>query len=798
VSVLDMIDRSAHKDTATSTERVPARASHGVAIATGLYAAALLLMFGDVLFTRTWVLSKAGEDISGFFLHWEQFAARELGAGHVPLWNPHMFSGAAVFGNKQPAVAYPLTWLSIVLPVTVAVNLGIVLHFLVGAVGTFLWTRRRGLHPAASFLGGFVFTFCAPHFLQVYRGHLPNLRTLVWAPWILLAIDGVLDSGTLDWVLLGTAAVALQILAGHVQETYYTALIAGVYALLRWPRSPHRGRAALGLATMYAGAAALAAVQLGAGVSAVSESVRTRVSWAFAASFAFPPENLVTAVLPGLFGDMDAAPYWGRWTLSEMSFFVGCVPVLLAVYGAVAGTRERRRFATVMALIAIMLACGRYTPLFGILYAWLPGFASFRGTTKFTFLAALFVSMLTAIGFDVLLRRREVERWPAVVAFAAAALLLVAGIAVLVSARAGADGAWPRIMTAIQLPDDELSFRYYPVERGGDFDARAGVQAARSLLIAGATFLVAGALWLAVRRRRAWAYAIAVLGCVELLVYGRHMRPSFDAAEQFRLAEGVARFLQTAGARDARVLCTEPYIAMSAGTYDLWGGDDPMVLRRYAEFIAFTQDVGLDDLETAYVTDVVRLYGLLRLRYLLYVEGGSFRAVVTPLSELPHATLVSTWQVVADRDQRLSIMENQSFDPRRIVLLESEPVPAPAVVSEPGSATLYSVSSDEVDVRVDTPTAAILVIGDNYSAGWTAVALPESIQRTYTVMPADQILRAIPLAGGHHHFRLVYRPRGFVVGLWVTIAAVAVYALVAVATVRRRFAFPASAARRPW
>jgi hypothetical protein len=67
-------------------------------------------------------------------------------------------------------------------------------------------------------------------------------------------------------------------------------------------------------------------VQLGAGLAAVTESLRTGLRFEIARTFAFPPENLVTLVVPGIFGDMVRTPYWGRWTLSETSLFVGVPP----------------------------------------------------------------------------------------------------------------------------------------------------------------------------------------------------------------------------------------------------------------------------------------------------------------------------------------------------------------------------------------------------------------------------------------------------------------------------------------
>ena len=52
-----------------------------------------------------------------------------------------------------------------------------------------------------------------------------------------------------------------------------------------------------------------------------------------------------------------------------------------------------------------MPALGGHTPLFRWLYLYAPGFNKFRGWSKFTFPAILFLIMLAAVGFDRMLRR---------------------------------------------------------------------------------------------------------------------------------------------------------------------------------------------------------------------------------------------------------------------------------------------------------------------------------------------------------------------------------------------------------
>ena len=82
-----------------------------------------------------------------------------------------------------------------------------------------------------------------------------------------------------------------------------------------------------------------------------------------------------------------------------------------------------------------------------------------------------------------------------------------------------------------------------------------------------------------------------------------------------------------------------------------------------------------------------------------------------------------------------------------------------------------------MEITAEAPKNAILLITDTYSKHWHATALAGSSQQKYEIMPGDYLLRAIPLAAGTHRLRLEYRLSGFVAGAWISLAAVAFYAV---------------------
>ena len=191
-----------------------------------------------------WVLGSPGSDLLNQFVAWRQFAADSLRSGHIPLWNPYTFSGEPFLGGFQSAVLYPPNLLFLILPLARAINLSIAGHLAWLGLGMGRWARSRGFHPLAAALVGFAVPLSGPVFPHVYAGHLPNLCTMAWAPWILLCLEEWHRGGRGAALLWACAAACMQLLAGHVQYAFYTAVAAGLAALVRAVANPAERRRA--------------------------------------------------------------------------------------------------------------------------------------------------------------------------------------------------------------------------------------------------------------------------------------------------------------------------------------------------------------------------------------------------------------------------------------------------------------------------------------------------------------------------------------------------------------------------
>jgi hypothetical protein len=301
-----------------------------------------------------------------------------------------------------------------------------------------------------------------------------------------------------------------------------------------------------------------------------------------------------------------------------------------------------------------------------------------------------------------------------------------------------------------------------PIESWADPEA-AQRQAAGSARSAGcaaaACAVVAMLLWWS--RRSGWApLLLGALGVLELAGFAWMARGTFD------LSPAALRPLETFYGRrsgDYRVHnTTSPNSAMSLGVRDIWGRD-AAASARYTRYVAFTQGSAATDARAPFL-DLWRVdpsYRMLRLAYVLRDDGDAVRVLMEQPNPLPRLLLIGDYVVRSPPDEMLETLTSASWDPAKTVILEAEPDPVPARGVAQGSARVLDEGTDRLTIEADLPAAALLLVTDAYSVDWHARALPGSVQPAYRVVPANYVLRGVPLSAGRHRLELWYAPPYF-------------------------------------
>jgi hypothetical protein len=686
------------------------------------------------------------------FIGWRQFAFGELRKGHLALWDPRLFCGTPFFGDFQSAILYPPNWLFLVLPLPFALNLNIVLHVFLAGWFTSLWILKRGSHPLSALMAAFMFMFGGAYFLHIVPGHLPNLCAMVWIPLVFLAVDAYRKERAIRWILLGMAAFTLQIFSGHIQYTYYTGMVVGLYAALTLTGMEKKFSFLSGIVVMGAGAGLLAAFQILVGWDAAWDSLRgQRLPIGIVDIADMTPERLWCLLMPNFFGSWQN--YWGGGFYWEGATFVSLTAFVLALYAFKISPDPQKKVFGGISLFLVVLAVGTRTPLFILFYKYFPLFGSFRGVSKVNILITLFLGALAAMAMDEILKDPQKLR----------GLAKITGI-----------GGMIIFFIAFAF---ELGPHLSRGKLFGVFQAHDG-QMMGSLVLCGILLGLLSLLSLFAQKRPALRYGFVILPCLELFWFAHQNLPSLDYRALLEKVSLIQKtYQQDPG--DYRVLIGDQ-TALETSALDIWG-EDPVIPARYAAFMALTQhcDPNWDFLQKFNFRAFPPAMGLLRLRYIFMDEGDHYTVQRTGLKEAPRAFLTDHWEVLGKEEifQRVS---GQGFDPLKGVLLESLPGLNPQDGKLKSRLSLRDLSTDQIEVEVELSKPAILIITDNYSKDWKTKSLVLQNQTAYPVFPANGFQRGIPLSEGSHHFLLEYRPALFDIGKWVSILAWAVFLILLV------------------
>lgn len=387
------------------------------------------------------------------------FSGQLLRSGHLPLWNPFIWSGSPLLGGLNAGSLYPGTLLFAVMPAAAAWVANLLLVYWTGGLGLYALARQYGVRPLAALLGGLTYAFAGTMSSQIV--HLGVVQGMGLMPLVVLA------QLRLSWALLGTGPegrprpagspwpwlVLLSVLVGCIfltgeprsmAEAEVVAAVVFAWLVLR----PYRGAVPVAARLRYAGATALAAVwgaalgavQLLPGLRFIGSSQRASLGYAFFASGSLHPSWSVLMLVPDLFGGdgvLHQPTYFNSYNLPEVTGYVGLLPLAAFVALATVSLGRRRDprssdWGLWLALVVLgtLLAFGQYTWL-GPVFGHIPFFDKVRLQSRNIGITDLALAVLLAFWADRLLARRATaesggwRRWAAIAPVAAAGLLCV-------------------------------------------------------------------------------------------------------------------------------------------------------------------------------------------------------------------------------------------------------------------------------------------------------------------------------------------------------------------------------------
>jgi len=297
----------------------------------------------------------------------------DLRAGHLPLWDPYLWSGSPLLAGFAAGAAYPATWLFAVLPHVGAWVVGQVASVVVAGSGMLVLLRGQGRSHLAAGLGAAAFSFGG--FMAAQSVHIDLVEAGGWLVWAFVALDRIgrerHDRAVLGWVALLGVALGLMVLSGAAEPILDGGVALVVYGL--WVLWRNRGRRLRVLVAMAGGGVLgglVSAAQLLPGSLLQAQSQRGLQSYWYFTSGSMNKSLTVLLLDPLLLGSAHSVPlsYVGTFNLEEISGYVG----IMAVMGALGLLAKRHRrhpessqwwIWYVIAVVGLLLVWGGFTPL---------------------------------------------------------------------------------------------------------------------------------------------------------------------------------------------------------------------------------------------------------------------------------------------------------------------------------------------------------------------------------------------------------------------------------------------------
>lgn len=702
------------------------------------------------------------------------FTEASLRQGELPLWNPYIYGGLPFYASFSAPVFYPLRGLPLLLfGGEAAIRFLFPVHLVLAGCFTWLFMGSLGVSRPGRYAGASAYALGAWANTLFYAGHGSKVICWAYLPLLLYALKRYNDTRRVKWIGAGALAVGMQGLSSHPQMVLYSGMIAFVFALWHMGRPRQWLWKASGFAGMMLLGAAVSAVQLYPGYLFSRESTRGEgLDPETAASYSMPPEETLTMILPSAYGLRHGFPdssisgipvYFGRLGLRLSSEFTGVAVFLMAMAGLLRGKNgNSRRALLTLVLLGAAVSWGGYTPVFDVLYRFVPIFRRIRAPHMAAFITATSLAFAAGPGFDAFLAEKAFRK----------KILIPGGAVILFLLLLSISGPLSRTLQATW-------WRRMGVPGGAGFDFLTNHRA--SLLRADlfrALLSSSGLLML--------LYAGAKLGLKPglvsagfIVICGLELVP-FNRSFQVYLHQTSIESL----------FIPDPGLEEAAGSGRVFPGGNqlvPLGIRSVSGYHAAKP--GITD-RLASLIDPPTPENLHQLGVTAFrLPEGTFtweelhpvlseESPTLPRYPMPRA-FIPTQPVPGTREQGFTLLA-RGANPTKVSVIDAPPRSLPSVCS--GTAEIILDTPHEVIVETRSSSIAVLVLADTWYPRWRA----EVNGNPTEIHTANGWMRSVILPAGLNTVRFRYDDSDVILGLWISMASLTAALAILLIPSRRR------------
>lgn len=713
--------------------------------AIGGLAGLTIILFGQYLLTwptpLIYPVSSLGTDLPreiwplAYFVKQSLLTAREL-----PLWRPYLLSGAPIIGHPIAPIFYPPNWITLILPIALALNINIALHIFWMGLGTYLYLRwETGTRWEAALVSAIIFSQAPMWIAHISGGHVPMIAAIAWWPWIWLGWNRYITTTKTRWLVMVGVGLAAQIM-NHGMFIVLSLFAIAVFTLVKsfQLRRLVYKRLIKGWIISSGVAFSLSAIHLLPFLELLRLSTRAAITRQDTGFGSLPIPLIFNALFPP---DLK----FPEWYL-----YPGVGALALVLTGLALGWSTRERYAMGAFLGALVMTFGSNTPVFDVFYAIIPGFSILRVPARWWLFSNFALALLAGWSLEKWLSRSAS-------AILRPKLLLIGcgvfyAIMAIFSLIFGTSFPYRVIPSAVGMIVLMLILLGAPSKR-------------KLVLIAAIVFLE---LW--------WTS--------EGLLRPQH-------ASDLQIPSPIITLLKDAAQKGERSFAPYGGFEMSnLAAFNLRAADgyDPFAFDAYSRFASYAGGCDYSSysasvpptasnpaavLECPDFKPNMQLLALLNVRYVLLPKPSQIPQTTLVLShdglwvyELPPGfgrAFGVTEGLVASPDECLAFL--RQIDLGEKVVLEEELPFEPA--GRPLSVISRQETSNSETFLVNVTNPGMLVRSESWAPAWKASVDGKSVE----VLRVDCAIQGVWLEPGDQRVTFTYDPNGFIVGRWISLSA---------------------------
>ncbi|MEN8248917.1 MAG: YfhO family protein [Bacteroidota bacterium] len=741
--------------------------------------------------------------------------------GDEALWTNSMFSG-------MPGYLITTQWgVGIMSTIQRVISVGLphpVKVVFLSFLGFYIMLVVFGVRPYLAIAGALAFGLSSYNIIGISAGHNARIAAIAYMPMVLAGVHLAFTRSKLSGAALTALALSLELHAGHLQITYYLALIIIVYLVAQGISAIKHKQIeqyiktgiVLFLAAVVALGTFIGSIMSTLEYSKYSIRGKSEITQidpednpeGLPKTYAFQYSNSIlepmTLMIPNIFGGgtgdllfMDegsetrkvlqkaqnpqeanmlasyARAYWGQQS-NAAPYYAGAIIIFLFALGVMYIDRKILAWTIPMIVLGIMLSWGSNFSSFNyFMFDYFPGYNKFRSVTFALIIPIMLINLVGFVGLEKFIKqgldKKALKNF--FIAFG-----VTGGLSLLLIMIAG-------IFSYKGLFDDQLPV-WLTNAMADDRKGLLRADAFRSFMF---ILLAAGTIYAGLKNKI--NITVASIGLIALVLIDLWtVDKRFLDDSKFTRNPIRAHFTPTDA--DNYILSDKD---LSFRVFDLinpWndartsyhhksiGGYHGAKIRRYQDLISKhlvpEQSQIISELrESGRLSSSFQVTNMLNTKY--FVAGASAQAVIPNADANGNAWLVKNIQLAANPDEEINAL-SQIDTKSTAVIDQSKFDGISTVYNGTGSVKLTSYQPNQIKYQANLSDNAFVVFSEiYYPEGWQATIDGNPIE----IIRANYVLRGLEVPSGSHEIVFEFKPSVYSYGnLSSTISSIIVLLLV--------------------